>query len=73
MDDGTGHQGYYITAAPLVTGSLALYLTDLGPWSGGLNYRYLGNYPLSSGPCNNAAAVRDFPGVATSAPMPPRL
>lgn len=66
LDDGTGHEGYYITAAPLVTGSLALYLTDLGPWSGGLNFRYLGNYPLSSGPCNNAAAVHDFPGVATS-------
>ena len=73
LDDGTGHAGYYITAAPLVTGSLALYLTDLGPWSGGLNYRYLGKYPLSSGACNDAAAVRDFPGVATScanAPTP---
>jgi outer membrane receptor protein involved in Fe transport len=31
-----------------------------------LSYRYLGNYPLSSGPCNNAAAAHDFPGVATS-------
>ncbi len=50
----------------VATGSLALYLTDLGPWSGGLNYRYLGNYPLSSGPCVNSAAVHDFPGVATS-------
>jgi outer membrane receptor protein involved in Fe transport len=66
FDDGTGHLGEYITDAPKVTGSLALYLTDLGPWSGGLSYRYLGNYPLSSGPCNNAAAVHDFPGVATS-------
>jgi outer membrane receptor protein involved in Fe transport len=66
FDDGTGHEGTYITDAPVATGSLALYLTDLGPWSGGLSYRYLGNYPLSSGPCNNAAAVHDFPGVATS-------
>jgi hypothetical protein len=66
LDDGTGHEGYYITDAPVATGALALYLTDLGPWSGGLSYRYLGNYPLSSGPCNNAAAVHDFPGVATS-------
>jgi outer membrane receptor protein involved in Fe transport len=52
---------------------LALYLTDLGPWSGGLSYRILGNYPLSSGPCTNAAAAHDFPGVATScanAPTP---
>ena len=45
---------------------MALYLTNLGPWSGGLNYRYVGNYRLSSGPCVNSAAVRDFPGVATS-------
>ena len=66
FDDGTGHLGEYIADAPQATGSLALYLTDLGPWSAGLNYRYLGNYPLSSGPCNNAAAVHDFPGSATS-------
>jgi hypothetical protein len=66
LDDGTGHEGLYITDAPQATGSLALYLTALGPWSGGLSYRYLGNYPLSSGPCNNAAAVHDFPNVATS-------
>jgi len=66
FDDGTGHLGTYITDAPVATGSLALYLTDLGPWSGGLEYRYLGNYPLSSGPCVTAAAVKDFPGVATS-------
>jgi outer membrane receptor protein involved in Fe transport len=66
FDDGTGHLGNYITDAPLATGALALYVTNLGPWSGGLNYRYLGNYPLSSGPCVDSAAVRDFPGVATS-------
>lgn len=66
LDDGTGHEGTYITNAPIITGALALYVTDFGPWSGGLNYRYLGNYPLSSGPCNNVAAVHDFPGVATS-------
>jgi outer membrane receptor protein involved in Fe transport len=66
FDDGTGHLGTYITDAPVTAGSLALYLHDLGPWSGGLMYRYLGNYPLSSGPCVNSAAVNDFPGVATS-------
>ncbi len=73
LDDGTGHLGDFITDAPVATGSLALYLNDLGPWSGGLNVRYLGNYPLSSGPCVNSAAVHDFPGVATScanAPTP---
>jgi outer membrane receptor protein involved in Fe transport len=66
FDDGTGHLGKYITDAPVTAGSLALYLHDLGPWSGGLMYRYLGNYPLSSGPCVNSAAVHDFPDVATS-------
>jgi len=66
FDDGTGHLGTYITDAPRATGSLALYLVDLGPWSGGLEYRFLGNYPLSSGPCVNAAAAKDFPDVATS-------
>lgn len=66
FDDDTGHVGDYITDAPVATGSLALDLTGLGRWSGGLDYRYLGNYPLSSGPCTSAAAVKDFPGVATS-------
>jgi hypothetical protein len=66
FDDGTGHLGTYITDAPVATGEFALYLKNLGPWSGGLNYRYLGNYPLSSGPCVNSAAVHDFPNVATS-------
>ncbi|HTZ37008.1 MAG TPA: TonB-dependent receptor [Stellaceae bacterium] len=66
FDDGTGHLGSYIQDAPVDAGSFALYLHDLGPWSGGLVYRLLGNYPLSSGPCVNAAAVHDFPDVATS-------
>jgi outer membrane receptor protein involved in Fe transport len=66
FDDGTGHLGEYITDAPADTGSAALYLINLGPWSGGLDFRYLGDYPLSSGPCVNSAAVHDFPGVATS-------
>ena len=66
FDDGTGHLGTNIQDAPVDAGSLALYAHDLGPWSGGLVYRFIGNYPLSSGPCNDAAAVHDFPDVATS-------
>jgi outer membrane receptor protein involved in Fe transport len=66
FDDGTGHVGEFITDAPKATGSFALYLNHLGPWSAGLEFRYLGNYPLSSGPCNDAAAAKDFPDVATS-------
>ena len=70
FDDGTGHLGEYITDAPLATGAVAFYLTNLGPWSGGLNYRYLGNYPLSSGPCANSAVQHDFPGYTTCAHSP---
>jgi outer membrane receptor protein involved in Fe transport len=66
FDDGTGHLGTFIPDAPFAAGSLALYLHDLGRWSGGLMYRYIGSFPISSGPCVNAAAVHDFPGVATS-------
>jgi outer membrane receptor protein involved in Fe transport len=73
FDDGTGHLGTYITDAPVATGSLALYLRQLGRWSGGLEYRYLGNYPLSSGPCVNSAAVHDFPSVATSCANAPTV
>jgi len=70
LDDGTGHLGNYITDAPYATGSAALYLKDLGRWNAGLNYRFLGNYPLSSGPCVNAAAIHDFPGASSCASAP---
>jgi hypothetical protein len=73
FDDGTGHFGDYITDAPYATGSAALYLTNLGRWSGGLNYRFLGSYPLSSGPCVNSAAVHDFPGATSCANAPTAL
>ncbi len=73
FDDGTGHLGEYITDAPSDTGSAALYLVNLGPWSGGVDFRYLGNYPLSSGRCVNSAAVHDFPGVATSCANAPTV
>jgi outer membrane receptor protein involved in Fe transport len=70
LDDGTGHLGDFITDAPVATGSVALYLKNLGHWSGGLDYRYLGNYPLSAGPCVNSAAAHDFPGVTSCANAP---
>ena len=73
FDDGTGHLGTYITDAPAATGSLSLYLTPVGRWSGGLDYRYLGGYPLSSGPCVDSAARHDFQGVATSCANAPTL
>jgi hypothetical protein len=73
FDDGTGHLGDFITDAPFDAGSAALFLQNFGAWSGGLTYRYLGDYALSSGPCVNAAAVHDFPGVATSCANAPTL
>jgi len=48
FDDGTGHVGRYLPNAPFATGSFAAYVKDLGAWGGGLQYRYLGAYPLSS-------------------------
>ena len=70
FDDGTGHLGTYIPNAPVTAGSFALYMHDMGPWSGGLAYRYLGNYALSSGPCVNSAAVHDFPSATSCATAP---
>jgi outer membrane receptor protein involved in Fe transport len=48
FDDGTGHVGYYLPNAPFATASLSAYVKNLGRWSAGLEYRYLGAYPLSS-------------------------
>jgi len=47
LDDGTGHVGRYLPNAPFATGSFNVYVKNLGPWSGGLEYRYLGREPLS--------------------------
>jgi outer membrane receptor protein involved in Fe transport len=47
-DDGTGHLGEYLPNAPFATGSFNVYVKNPGPWSGGLEYRYLGAFPLSS-------------------------
>jgi outer membrane receptor protein involved in Fe transport len=70
FDDGTGHLGKFITDAPVATGVFALYVTNSGPWSGGLEYRYLGNYALSSGPCVDSAAAKDFPATPNCATAP---
>jgi hypothetical protein len=48
FDDGTGHIGRFLPNAPVATGSLNMYVKNLGRWSGGLEYRYLGRQPLSS-------------------------
>jgi hypothetical protein len=48
FDDGTGHVGRFLPNAPFATGSLNIYVKNLGAWSGGLEYRYLGKEPLSS-------------------------
>ncbi|MFT3906499.1 MAG: TonB-dependent receptor [Steroidobacteraceae bacterium] len=48
FDDGTGHVGYFLPNAPFATGSFNVYVKDLASWSGGLEYRYLGSFPLSA-------------------------
>lgn len=70
FDDGTGHLGHYLPNAPIATGAFNVYVRNLGPWSGGLAYRYLSDFPLSSGPCVNSAAVADFPGATSCTNAP---
>lgn len=70
FDDGTGHLGKYMPNAPFATGSFNVYVKNLGRWSGGLAYRYLSAFPLTSGPCVNSAAVKDFPGATSCADAP---
>lgn len=62
FDDGTGHAGEYLPNAPLATGSFAAYVKDLGAWSGGLQYRYLGAYPLSSDGAVRGAGYGEWNG-----------
>jgi outer membrane receptor protein involved in Fe transport len=47
-DDGTGHVGEYLPNAPFAAGSLNIYVKNLGRWQGGLEYRYVSAFPLSS-------------------------
>jgi outer membrane receptor protein involved in Fe transport len=69
-DDGTGHLGEYLPNAPFATGSFNVYVKNLGPWSAGLEYRYLSAFPLSSGPCADSAVAKDFPGLTSCANAP---
>ena len=69
-DDGTGHLGEYLPNAPFAAGSFNVYVKNLGHLSGGLSYRYLGAYPLSSGPCVDSAVANDFPGYTSCANAP---
>jgi hypothetical protein len=70
FNDGSGHVGTYLPNAPFATGSFNVYIKDLGPWSAGLAYRYLGSFPLTSGPCSNAAVAADFPGLTSCTQAP---
>ena len=42
--------GRYIANAPSFIGSVGVLVDNLGPWSGGLQWRKLGSYPLTDGP-----------------------
>src|SRR6202043_934014 len=46
--DCKGGVGESLQNRSVTPGSFAAYVKDLGAWSGGLQYRYLGAYPLSS-------------------------
>jgi outer membrane receptor protein involved in Fe transport len=70
-DDGSGHEGRYLPNAPVGTGEFSVYVNNLGRWSGSLEYRFLGRFPVTSGPCTDEAAAADFgPGTTcANAPM----
>jgi hypothetical protein len=44
-----GLAGPYIANAPAFIGSLGVLVSNLGPWSGGLQWRILGPYPIADG------------------------
>jgi len=44
--DPTTHIGDYIPDAPSVIGNLGIYVRNVGPWFGALEFRYLGEHPL---------------------------
>ncbi len=46
-DDGSGHVGRYIPDAPAIIGNLGVYIRNLGPWFGAVEFRYLGQHPLT--------------------------
>lgn len=60
--DGTGHTGYFLPNAPFATGSLTAYVTNLGPWSGALQLRYLSAYPLSSDDAVRGSGYHEWNG-----------
>ena len=66
-DDGTGHIGYFIPNAPTIIGSLAVYVKRLGPWSGSLGYRYLGEYPLTPDNQEKAPGYGEWDGEVSYA------
>ena len=45
-----GLDGPYIANAPTFIGSVGVLVSALGPWSGGLQWRILGPYPITDGP-----------------------
>lgn len=47
FDDGAGHIGRYIPDAPAMIGNLGIYVHDLGRWFGAVEFRYLGQHPLT--------------------------
>ncbi|MDB5497254.1 MAG: TonB-dependent receptor [Phenylobacterium sp.] len=44
-----GLSGPFIADAPSFIGSFGILVDNLGPWFGGLQWRYLGKYPISDG------------------------
>lgn len=56
-NDGAGHVGRHIPEAPNLIANVAGYVRNLGPWSGGIEWRYLGKFPLTP---DNAVAGKGY-------------
>ena len=69
FDDGTGHVGRYLANAPSATGSFNVYVKNLGHWSGGMEYRYLGRQALTP---LERATNREVAAMIETIPEPDR-
>ncbi len=52
--------GAYIPDAPGVTANLGIYVHDQGPWSGGIELRYMGGHPLTEDNSQRAGDSSDW-------------
>ncbi len=68
-----GFEGLHIANAPSFIGSLGVRVDDLGPWSGALQWRVLGAYPLTDGPADPRSSGYSEVNLEVGYRVTPRL